>query len=81
MSTEVSDPAEAALVARLAGGEREAPMAELYERYGRRVYALGRRLLGDETQAEELVQETFVRLWQSAGRYDAGRATVRAWVW
>ncbi len=81
MSTEVFDAAEAALIARLAAGEREAPMAELYERYGRRVYALGLRLLGDQTQAEELVQETFVRLWQSAERYDARQATVRAWVW
>lgn len=73
--------AEAAILSRLAAGEREAPMAELYERYGRRVYALGLRLLSDPTQAEELVQETFVRLWQSAGRYDATQGTVRGWVW
>ena len=56
-------------------------MAELYERYGRRVYGLGLRLLRDPTQAEELVQETFVRLWQTAGRYDAAQGAVASWVW
>lgn len=76
-----ADAAEAAILARLAAGEREAAMAELYERYGRRVYALGLRLLSDRSQAEELVQETFVRLWRSADRYDAAQGSVRAWVW
>ena len=81
MTETSTDALDAALLARVAGGEREAPIAELYERYARRVYALGVRLLADGTLAEELVQETFVRLWQSAGRYDARRGSVRTWLW
>jgi RNA polymerase sigma-70 factor (ECF subfamily) len=72
--------AEALLLARLAAGEREQPLAELYRIYGRRVYGLGLRLLGDRGLAEELVQETFLRLWRSCDRFDPGRGTVHAFV-
>ena len=81
MTRESDDAADAVILDRLATGEREAPMAELYERYARRVYGLGLRLLGDANQAEELVQETFVRLWQGAGRYDRTQGAVASWVW
>ncbi len=81
MTREGADAAEAAILHRLAAGELEAPMADLYDRYGRRVYGLGLRVLRDATLAEELVQETFVRLWQSAGRYDATQGAVAPWVW
>jgi len=50
---------EAALLARVATGDRGGPLEELYSRYERRLYGLGLRLLGDQGLAEELVQETF----------------------
>jgi RNA polymerase sigma-70 factor, ECF subfamily len=71
---------EAALVARLAAGDRGEPLATLYERYGGRVYGLGLQLLGDRGMAEELVQETFVRLWRASERFDPARASVRTFV-
>lgn len=77
---EERDAAEAALLARVAGGDRNTPMLELYDRYSAPVYRLGLRLLGDASRAEELVQETFVRLWQSAGRFDSRESSVRGWV-
>ena len=57
------------------------PLAALYDVYGRRLYALGIHLLHDDGLAEDLVQETFVRLWRSAGRYDPGRSSVRTFVY
>ena len=57
---------EAALVARLAAGDRDEAAAALYDLYGRRLYSLGVHLLHDRGLAEDLVQETFVRLWRSA---------------
>ena len=78
-----SDPAatlEAALVGRLAAGDHDEPLAELYRRYGRRLYGLGLHLLRDPGLAEELVQETFVRLWRSSGRFDPDRGSVRTFV-
>lgn len=68
------------LVARLARGEREEPLAALYDAYGGQVYGLGVHLLRDAGLAEDLVQETFVRLWRSAHRYDPTRSSVRTFV-
>ncbi len=72
---------EAALVARLAAGDRDEAVAALYDLYGRRLYTLGLHLLKDRGLAEDLVQETFVRLWRSAHRFDPGRSSVRTFVY
>ena len=52
----------------------------LYERYASRVYGLGVVMLGDRAAAEDLVQDTFVRLWRSAARFDASRGRLDTWV-
>ena len=67
-------------MARVAAGDRGAPLAELYRRYEGRLYGLGLRLLGDPGLAEELVQETFLRLWRSASRFDPARGSVRSFL-
>ncbi len=72
---------EAALVARLAAGDSGDPMVALYQRYGSRLYGFGLRLLGDQGMAEEMVQETFVRLWRGAGRFDPDKGSVRTYTY
>jgi RNA polymerase sigma-70 factor (ECF subfamily) len=67
---------EADLVARIAAGDHGAPVAELYNRYAARLYGFGLQLLGNPGLAEEVVQETFVRLWRTAGRFDPARGSV-----
>ena len=61
-----ADAADAELLALVAAGDHGAPLRRLYARYERRLYGFGLRLLGEPGLAEELVQETWVRLWQSA---------------
>jgi RNA polymerase sigma-70 factor (ECF subfamily) len=45
----------------------------LYRRYGRLVYAVSYRVLGRHDLAEEATQQTFVRAWQAADRFDVER--------
>jgi RNA polymerase sigma-70 factor (ECF subfamily) len=71
---------DADLIAQIASGDIGDPVAELYRRYGGRLYRLGLQLLGDTGLAEELVQECFVRLWRTAGRFDLSRGTVAAYL-
>ncbi len=77
----VTDAAyDADLLLRVAAGDRGAPLEELYDRYHRRVWAVGLRRLGDRAAAEDLVRETFVRLSRAAGRFDPERGTVGAFL-
>jgi RNA polymerase sigma-70 factor (ECF subfamily) len=70
---------DAVLVRRLAAGEEEA-LGLLYDRLGRSVYALCLRIVRDTGAAEELTQETFVRLWRSAASFDVERGRVSTWL-
>jgi RNA polymerase sigma-70 factor, ECF subfamily len=71
---------EAELVAQVAAGDIGAPVAELYRRYSDRLYRFGVQALGNTGLAEEMVQECFVRLWRTAGRFDADRGSVAAYL-
>jgi RNA polymerase sigma-70 factor (ECF subfamily) len=71
---------EAQLVDQIAEGNIEEPMRELYRRYSKNLYRFGLHMLGDEGLAEEMVQESFLRLLRSAGRFDAGRGSVGAFL-
>jgi RNA polymerase sigma-70 factor, ECF subfamily len=74
------DVDDAKLLGLLAEGDTGDPLGELYDRYERRLFGLGRRLLGDNGLAEELVQEVFVRLWRVAARFDPCRGTPSAFI-
>ena len=54
--------------------------AEAYRRHAGAVFALAQRLLWDRTQAEELVQETFLRLWEQPDRFDQARGSLRSFL-
>jgi RNA polymerase sigma-70 factor (ECF subfamily) len=71
---------DAELLLAVGSGDRQEPMRELYRRYAARIYGLGVQLLTDRGLAEELVQETFVRLWRTGHRFDAERGTPSAFI-
>jgi RNA polymerase sigma-70 factor (ECF subfamily) len=70
---------EAVLVDSLARGETQA-LEIIYERYSRGVYSLGLRLLGDGPLAEEVVQETFLKLWRQPRAYQSNRGRLLPWL-
>jgi RNA polymerase sigma-70 factor, ECF subfamily len=79
-TTDVVAADDAVLLRRVAAGDKNAALEELYRRYERRMYVFGLRLLGDRGLAEELVQECFLRLWRTADRFDACRGNVAAYL-
>ncbi len=76
------DPArddDAALVASVARGDARA-LEHIYEHYSRGVYSLAVRLLSDSTAAEEVVQETFLKLWRQPNAYQPARGRLLPWL-
>ncbi|MHC4989902.1 MAG: RNA polymerase sigma factor [Planctomycetota bacterium] len=67
------------LMHRVAAGDEQA-VAELYDRFGTLVYKVARQLLPSQAEADDAVQEVFVRLWKTADRYDPRRAKLVTWV-
>src|SRR2546422_7990109 len=53
---------------------------QMYERFAPRVFGLGLVMLGNPSQAEDLVQDTFVKVWRSASTYDSARGSLDTWV-
>jgi RNA polymerase sigma factor (sigma-70 family) len=67
------------LLAGVAQGD-DAAMAAFVRRYQKRVFGLAYSMLGDTGAAEEVAQETFIRVWRHALVFDARRGSVTTWV-
>jgi RNA polymerase sigma-70 factor (ECF subfamily) len=75
-----TDPeSDATLVRHLIEGSQEA-LAHLYDRHAQTVFAAAMRTSRDRWIAEEVVQETFLTLWNRAEQYDPSRGALRAWL-
>ncbi len=55
-------------------------LADLYDRYGRIAYSLILRIVRDTGIAEDLVQETFLRVWNRAQGFDAQKGSIGPWL-
>src|SRR5580693_7767889 len=74
------DPAsDADLVERLRRRDPQA-LAELYDRYGKLAYSLVLRVVRDTAIAEDLVQETFLRVWNRVHSIDSEKGSLGPWL-
>jgi RNA polymerase sigma-70 factor (ECF subfamily) len=67
------------LLTRVSRGDQTA-FGELYDAMAPRVLGLVRRVLRDVAQSEEVTQEIFLEVWQSAARYDQGKGGASTWI-
>jgi RNA polymerase sigma-70 factor (ECF subfamily) len=78
-SAELRDASDAGLVVAISRYQADA-LAEAYRRHAGAVFGLARRLLSDQTMAEEVVQEVFLRLWNSPEKFDPARGSLRSYL-
>lgn len=67
------------LVSRIRAGDQQA-MSELYDRYGKVVYAVALRVLQDAGGAEDVLQDVFLQLWRNPDAFDSSRGNLAAWL-
>jgi RNA polymerase sigma-70 factor, ECF subfamily len=72
-------PSDASLVAQVAAGDERA-FAEIYDRSADAVLRVAMRLLGDRHASEEIVQETYLVLWNKAERFDPALGSLLGWL-
>jgi RNA polymerase sigma-70 factor (ECF subfamily) len=65
---------------RRVASDEEAAIEELYDRFGSLVYRMAYQSMPTRADAEDVVQEVFVRLWRTAARYDPKRSALVTWV-
>jgi RNA polymerase sigma-70 factor, ECF subfamily len=67
------------LISKVVDGDQRAFLV-LYDRYSSRVYTLALRMVRDQMTAEEVVQDTFLKLWSRAGQYLTERGSLLIWL-
>jgi RNA polymerase sigma-70 factor (ECF subfamily) len=70
--------ADAALVSRVAAGDKTA-LAELYDRFSRPLYATAAGILTDAAEAQDIVHDVFMVLWEKAALFEAERGSAFSW--
>ncbi len=74
----IEDP-DTALVHRIGQGDQTAA-AEIVRRHLPKMVALTRHMLGDASEAEDVAQEVFMKVWQTAVRWQPGKAKFETWM-
>jgi RNA polymerase sigma-70 factor (ECF subfamily) len=69
---------EAGLLARIGSGDREA-FRQLYGRYSAPLFSLAIRLVGNFGESEELLQDSFVKIWKNAASFDPRKSRPFTW--
>jgi RNA polymerase sigma-70 factor (ECF subfamily) len=67
------------LLEQLRSGDPDA-LAGLYDLYHRLVYSIAYRILRDSGEAEDMVQEVFLRVYRNASAGTSGKGSVRSWI-
>jgi RNA polymerase sigma-70 factor, ECF subfamily len=73
-------PSSDVLLLRQVADRQPEALAALYDRYAPTLLGLAKRILNTTSDAEEVLQEVFLHVWNQAARYDSGRSSVSTWL-
>ena len=73
------DDPDTSVVLRIANGDQSA-VRELVGRHLPALHAVARRMMGSAEEAEDVVQEVFLKVWTHAGKWQPGRAKFSTWL-
>ena len=76
---QLGEASDAQLVT-LIGRYSEPALAEVYRRHGGPVYGLARKILNNTTEADDVTQDVFLRLWNDPHRFDPSRGSLRSYL-
>ena len=75
----MQDPTDDTLLKQAGAGDRRAA-AMLIRRHSAQILGLASRMLNDPVEAEDVVQDTFIRVWRAAEKWKPGQAKVSTWM-
>lgn len=70
---------DAHLVAQIGAGDREA-LSQLFRRFAKPIRSVGRRILRDDAEADDLVQEVFLYIHRKWSLFDGTKGSARSWI-
>ncbi|MSU58922.1 MAG: sigma-70 family RNA polymerase sigma factor [Pedosphaera sp.] len=79
LDRKAADETQNELLRRIAAQDREA-LAGLYDQLAGVLFAVAMRILGDQSEAEEVMQDVFVQVWERANTFDPALGTPTSWV-
>jgi RNA polymerase sigma-70 factor (ECF subfamily) len=77
--TDNPEVTDSMLITRIRAGD-EGALATLHDRYAQIVYSVALRVLGETSQAEDILQEIFLQLWRNPQSFDSNRGSLGAWL-
>lgn len=79
VNDETEPDKDAELLRRVAAGDRGA-FAEFYDRHSTLMFSVACKILNDPTEAQDVLQETFLQIWEKAARFDPKLGKAASWV-
>src|SRR5262249_44701119 len=78
-TSDLTEPTDEFLVCEIGQGSGEA-LSILFRRYARLIHSISSRILGDASEADDLVQDVFLYLERTASSYDQQKSSARSWL-
>jgi RNA polymerase sigma-70 factor (ECF subfamily) len=77
--SDVSPPSDESLLSKICAGDRNA-LGTIFQRYYRVAISIGRRILRDDAEAEDLVQDFFIYIHRKSGVYKSSKGSANSWI-